>query len=400
MKTITFVGLGYIGLPTAIISAAAGNKVYGYDINKTLIDSLGKGKLSLYEPGLEDLFKIALGNKTFNPISEILESDIYVIAVPTPHKLVNGKNTFDDTFVMNAFNSIIPFLKDGNLVILESTSAIGTTEKLEATYLKFASKANVHFAYCPERVIPGSAIEEIINNDRVIGGTTPASTQMAIDFYASFVKGSLIGTNSRTAEMSKLAENSYRDVNIAYANQLSMLCDELDVNVYELVSLCNRHPRVSILNPGPGVGGHCIAVDPWFLIEASELNTTLILESRRINTAKEQWVVNKIIEATKNNIAAAKQIYLYGLTFKPNIDDFRESPSIRIYEALCQNNFTPISIDPFYNGDSFNIQDFKDCISKDGVHVFLVKHQFFVDNITTISNRSNLLDFCNLMSQI
>ena len=340
-EKVCVVGLGYIGLPTASLLATKGFQVYGIDVNESAVEMINSGKVHIYEPDLDIMVKAAVqsGNLKAGIVPET--SDIFILAVPTPFK---DDHKPDLTYVEQATKTIAPYIKPGDLVILESTSPVGTTEKVTEWILEeredltvteeINSNKGVFFvAHCPERVLPGHILRELVENDRIIGGINQNSTKKTVDFYKKFVKGKILETNARTAEMAKLTENSFRDVNIAFANELSMICDELNINVWELIGLANRHPRVNILQPGPGVGGHCIAVDPWFIVDAAPEQAKLIHTARQVNDYKPGYVIDKIREKAdkfKNPIIAC-----LGLAFKANIDDLRESPSVEIVEYLA-----------------------------------------------------------------
>lgn len=347
---ICVLGLGYIGLPTAAMFASRELSVIGVDINKSTVDTVNLGQIHIVEPGLEKVVYTAV-NKGFLYASSVpLAADVFLIAVPTPFKFLDGDEMLpqpDLSYIEAATQSISLVLKKGDLVVLESTSPVGTTEQV-AEWLAAArpdltfpqshgSASDIRIAYCPERVLPGHVIRELIKNDRVIGGMTNACSNLAADLYSILVEGKCHLTNARTAEMTKLTENSCRDVQIAFANELSIICDELDIDVWELISLSNRHPRINILNPGPGVGGHCIAVDPWFIISKTPDKSPLIRAARNVNDGKPTWVVNQIdkalLEVLKENPDKSMSdiiVACYGLTFKANIDDLRESPALQI----------------------------------------------------------------------
>jgi UDP-N-acetyl-D-mannosaminuronic acid dehydrogenase len=347
---ICVLGLGYIGLPTAAMFASRELSVIGVDINKSTVDTVNLGQIHIVEPGLEKVVHTAV-NKGFLYASSVpLAADAFLIAVPTPIQFLDGDEMLpqpDLSYIKAATQSISLVLKKGDLVVLESTSPVGTTEQV-AEWLAAArpdltfpqshgSASDIRIAYCPERVLPGHVIRELITNDRVIGGMTNACSNLAADLYSILVEGKCHLTNARTAEMTKLTENSCRDVQIAFANELSIICDDLDINVWELISLSNRHPRINILNPGPGVGGHCIAVDPWFIISKTPDKSPLIRAARNVNDGKPKWVVNQIdkalLEFLKENPDKSMSdiiVACYGLTFKANIDDLRESPALQI----------------------------------------------------------------------
>lgn len=398
-----FMGLGYIGLPTAIISSQHGINVCGVDINPKVVEKTNRGELHIVEPGLQDLLKKAVDNKSLVASTTPFESDVYLIVVPTPFK---AKHEPDISYVESATKTVIPFLKEGDLFIIESTSPVGTTEKMAE--LIFAErpelKGRIHIAYCPERVLPGNVIYELVNNDRVIGGIDDASADAAAEFYGKFVSGQLHKTNCRTAEMCKLVENSSRDVQIAFANELSMICEKAGINVWELISLANKHPRVNILQPGCGVGGHCIAVDPYFISSAFPNEAKIIAQARNINNYKSEWCVEK----AKNAILSFElengkkpQVALMGLAFKPNIDDLRESPAMKIAKHL----FAEMPDVKFYivepnisSHPDFDIVDFQTAFEQSDIVVYLTAHkQFF--KLPQEANDKLILDFCGVIKK-
>lgn len=347
---ISVVGLGYIGLPTATVFAQHNVEVIGVDVNKMAVDTINQGKIHIVEPDLDIAVQQCVSNGKLRATLVPEPAQAFLIAVPTPFK---GENYEPDlSYIESACNAIAPVLQKGNLVILESTSPVGATEQM-AEWLANArpdlsfpqqagENADICIAHCPERVLPGRVMQELIENDRIIGGMTEKCSKQAVDLYKIFVKGECIVTNSRTAEMCKLTENSFRDVNIAFANELSIICDKLDINVWELIRLANRHPRVNILQPGCGVGGHCIAVDPWFIVNKTPDLAKLIHTARLVNDNKPEWVINKVNEAViqvlHNNpskMISDVKIACLGLAFKPDIDDLRESPALKITEKLA-----------------------------------------------------------------
>ena len=398
-----FMGLGYIGLPTAIISSQHGINVCGVDINPKVVEKTNRGELHIVEPGLQDLLKKAVDSKSLVASTTPFESDVYLIVVPTPFK---AKHEPDISYVESATKTVIPFLKEGDLFVIESTSPVGTTEKMAE--LIFAErpelKGRIHIAYCPERVLPGNVIFELVNNDRVIGGIDDASADAAAEFYGKFVTGQLHKTNCRTAEMCKLVENSSRDVQIAFANELSMICEKAGINVWELISLANKHPRVNILQPGCGVGGHCIAVDPYFISSAFPNEAKIIAQARSINNYKSEWCVEK----AKNAILSFQlknckkpQVALMGLAFKPNIDDLRESPAMKIAKRL----FTEMPdvkfniVEPNISSHpDFDIVDFQTAFEQSDIVVYLTAHkQFFM--LPQEANDKLILDFCGVIKK-
>ena len=338
---VSVVGLGYIGLPTAAVIASRGVEVIGVDVSQHAVDTINQGKIHIVEPDLDMLVQSAVTTGKLRATIEPEPADVFLIAVPTPFS--NGYKP-DVSYIEAAVKKIAPVLQKGNLVILESTSPVGTTEKISEWMSEIRAdlsfphqnneQADIYIAHCPERVLPGYVIQELVTNDRVIGGLTPRCAEQAKDLYQLFVKANCIVTDSRTAEMAKLTENSFRDVNIAFANELSIICDKLKINVWELIQLANRHPRVNILNPGPGVGGHCIAVDPWFIVDSAPEQARLIRTAREVNESKPEFVINKIRKVSE----AFKQpkIALFGLAFKADIDDLRESPAVDIAEKVMQ----------------------------------------------------------------
>lgn len=339
-KTVSMIGLGYIGLPTAAVLAGRGINVVGVDINQYAVDTINQGRIHIVEPDLEAMVHEAVSNGRLRATTMPEAADVFLIAVPTPFK---GDHEPDLAYVEAAARSIAPVLKKGDLVILESTSPVGSTEKV-AQWLAEARPdltfphqvgevADISMAYCPERVLPGKVIHELVENDRVVGGMTPRCAAKACSLYKIFVEGECIITDARTAEMCKLTENSFRDVNIAFANELSLICDELSINVWELIRLANHHPRVKILQPGPGVGGHCIAVDPWFIVDKSPKTARLIRTAREVNDHKPHAVIEKVKTAAVN--FKNPKIACLGLAFKADIDDLRESPAIEVVKLLA-----------------------------------------------------------------
>ena len=398
-----FMGLGYIGLPTAIISSQHGINVCGVDINPKVVEKTNRGELHIVEPGLKDLLKKAVDSKCLVASTTPVESDVYLIVVPTPFK---AKHEPDISYVESATKTVIPFLKEGDLFIIESTSPVGTTEKMAE--LIFAErpelKGRIHIAYCPERVLPGNVIFELVNNDRVIGGIDDTSADAAAEFYGKFVSGQLHKTNCRTAEMCKLVENSSRDVQIAFANELSMICEKAGINVWELISLANKHPRVNILQPGCGVGGHCIAVDPYFISSAFPNEAKIIAQARSINNYKSEWCVEKAKNAIlsfelKNGKKAL--VALMGLAFKPNIDDLRESPAMKIAKHLVAEipdvKFNVVEPNISSHPD-FDIVDFQTAFEQSDIVVYLTAHkQFFM--LPQEANDKLILDFCGVIKK-
>jgi UDP-N-acetyl-D-mannosaminuronic acid dehydrogenase len=393
---VVTIGLGYIGLPTSALIASHGTSVLGVDINQKVVDTINQGKIHIIEPDLDEIVSKAVSNGFFKASTKPTTADFYLIVVPTPFK---GNHEPDISFVEAATKGIIPLLKKGDLYIIESTSPIGTTEKMQK--LIFASRPElegaIHIAYCPERVLPGNVMHELVENDRVIGGVDEASTQKAISFYKKYVKGELHGTNARTAEMCKLVENSSRDSQIAFANELSIICDKAGINVWELIKLANKHPRVNILQPGCGVGGHCIAVDPYFIVSDYPIESKMISTAREVNNYKSFWCAEKIqnekLQFELKNGRKPKTA-LMGLAFKPNIDDLRESPAKFIAQKVLQNsnNEEHFIVEPNIESHSvYKLTDYKKASEKADIVVFLVAHKEF-ENLK-ISNDKIIMDF-------
>lgn len=347
-ETISVIGLGYIGLPTAAIFASKGKKVVGVDINARAVETINRGAIHIVEPDLDQVVHAAVTRGDLRATTQPEAADAFLIAVPTPFK---DEHQPDLRFVKAAAESIAPVLKKGDLVILESTSPVGSTEQMadwlaaarpDLRFPQHGDTPDIFVAYCPERVLPGQVMVELINNDRVIGGMTPACSARASELYRLFLKGECVETNARTAEMCKLTENSFRDVNIAFANELSLICADQGINVWELIALANRHPRVNILQPGPGVGGHCIAVDPWFIVAQNPELARLIRTAREVNDAKPQWVLDQVKTALADCLtqtgkrASDITIACFGLAFKPNIDDLRESPAVGVAQKIAE----------------------------------------------------------------
>ena len=396
-----FMGLGYIGLPTAIIAAENGIEVIGVDINPQVVEMTNKGEIHIVEPGLQELCQQVVASGHLKASVEPEVSDVYLIVVPTPFK---GNHEPDISYVETATRSVIPLLKKGDLFVIESTSPVGTTEKM--TQLIFSLrpelKDNIFIAYCPERVLPGNVIYELVHNDRVIGGIDEESTETAVGFYSRFVKGTLHKTNSKTAEMCKLTENSSRDVQIAFANELSLICDTAGINVWKLIELANKHPRVNILQPGAGVGGHCIAVDPYFITAEFPYESQLIAKAREINNYKAFWCAEKIEkEMLKFELQHHRKpvVAMMGLAFKPNIDDLRESPAKYITTKVMQshNNADILVVEPNVKEHKvFKLTDYKVAYEKADIVVFMVAHNEFKELPHT--DDKIILDFCGINS--
>ena len=385
MRKICIMGMGYIGLPTGALLANRGYKVYGIDINQNVVDTINNGEIHIIEPELDAFVSAAVKSGSLVTNIEPAESDIFMIAVPTPfhadkvNKITNSPIPNVD-FIVNATKKIAPYIKPGNLILLESTSPVGTTDLMADILKKEGIDINkIFIAHSPERVLPGHIMRELIENDRVVGGINNESTKKAAAFYRTFVEGEVLETSARTAEMAKLTENSFRDVNIAFANELSMLCDDMDIDVGELISLSNKHPRVNILNPGCGVGGHCISVDPWFIVDSANGKAKMVEQARRTNDHKADWVIKKIKERAaifKKDNGRTPTIACMGLAFKPDIDDLRESPALYIASCL-DKEYEIVAVEPnIKSHHSLNLITLKDGLSKD-ICVYLVNHKEF-----------------------
>ncbi len=407
MKKVCVIGLGYIGLPTAAILASKGFDVSGVDINKEVVKSVNKHKSHISEPGLDKLLKQVVSTEKLHATNKIITADVFIITVPTPLKENLQPNI---SFVEDAVKQIALKINNGNLILLESTCPVGTTEQIvellrqERPDLSLPgdkdSASVVSIAYCPERVIPGKTLVEIVQNDRVIGGYTESCAKIAHTFYKSFVLGKCFITNARTAEMAKLTENAFRDVNIAFANEISMLCDDLDVDTRELIELANRHPRVNILSPGPGVGGHCIAVDPYFLISQCKDNSILMQAARQVNQKKVDWVMNKVkTYSEKFTLSSNFTIACFGLAFKADVDDLRESPALEIAKRinseiscnllLVEPNLICLPSD---TGLKIELSDLSYAISSADLLVLLVDHKEFKLLKPSYFNNKSILD--------
>lgn len=392
-------GLGYIGLPTAIIAAKHGIDVVGVDINPKVVEVTNQGKLHIIEPGMEEMLQEVIAAGKFKAYTTPQVSDAYFMVVPTPFK---GDHEPDVSYVEAATRAVLPLLKEGDLYVIESTSPIGTTEMMADIIFteRPELKDKIYIAYCPERVLPGNVIYELVHNDRVIGGLTPESTDKAIAFYSQFVKGELHKTNSRTAEMCKLTENSSRDVQIAFANELSLICDKAGINVWELINLANKHPRVNILQPGCGVGGHCIAVDPYFITADYPAESKIIATARNINNYKSFWCAEKVkstmLEFELKN-GRKPVVAMMGLAFKPNIDDLRESPSKTIVGKVMQmcNNADIMIVEPnVEEHKTFKLTPYQEAFDKADIVVMLTAHDQF--KALPWDENKIILDFCGI----
>lgn len=402
MKKVVFLGLGYIGLPTAAVAAAHGFEVIGVDVNPSVVETINQGKIHIVEPALGQVVRDVVQSGKLRAVCKPEAADAFFIVVPTPFK---QNHRADITYVEAATRSVIPYLQEGNLFVIESTSPVYTTERMAEVIYKERPelKGKIHIAYCPERVLPGNTLYELVHNDRVIGGIDPASTEKAIEFYSAFVQGKLHGTNARTAEMCKLTENSSRDSQIAFANELSMICDKAGINVWELIELANKHPRVNILQPGCGVGGHCIAVDPYFITADFPAESKLISDAREINNYKSFWCAEKVKNAMLEFELKHHRkpcVAMMGLAFKPNIDDLRESPAKYITTKVMQscNNADILVVEPnIKKHNVFKLTDYKEAYDKADIVVFLTAHipfrelEWRGDKVT--------LDFCGVFKK-
>ncbi|HIF9202275.1 TPA: UDP-N-acetyl-D-mannosamine dehydrogenase [Photobacterium damselae] len=403
-ETISVIGLGYIGLPTAAMFASRKKKVIGVDVNPHAVETINQGKIHIVEPDLDTIVSSAVAEGYLKAVTNPEPADAFLIAVPTPFLPCNEGDipAPDLSYIEAAAKAIAPVLKRGDLVILESTSPVGATEQLSAWLaearadLSFPQThnddADVNVAHCPERVLPGQVVRELVENDRVIGGMSSRCSERSVELYKTFVLGECVVTNARTAEMAKLTENSSRDVQIAFANELSIICDKLDINVWELISLANRHPRVNILQPGPGVGGHCIAVDPWFIVSKTPEEARIIHTARKVNDSKPEWVVNKVklavadfLQANPEKTARDITIACYGLAFKANIDDLRESPAMLITKKIAEMHVgRVIAIEPNINEIpkkliGVELVDIELALVEADIQVMLVDHKEFKD---------------------
>ena len=394
---ICVVGLGYIGLPTASLLATKGFEVHGVDVNEDVVSTINDGRIHIVEPGLDILVRSAVHSGNLHASTSATEANVFIIAVPTPF----GEGHQPDlTYVMAATETVAPFLRAGNVVILESTSPAGTTEKIASRLTELrpelTAEDRVFVAHCPERVLPGQILRELVENDRVVGGVDPESTDRAVSFYETFVSGQVLSTDARTAELCKLVENSYRDVNIAFANELSLVAHELHVDVWDLIRLANRHPRVNILQPGPGVGGHCLAVDPWFIVSGAPEQATLIRTGREVNEKKTHWVVSHV--KARADRFRAPVIACLGLSYKPNIDDVRESPALDIARNLTDTvDGTVLCVDPHVAPvEGLTHTDLDDALSRADIVVALVAHRSFKQLDRSKLRERVLIDTCGV----
>ena len=396
-----FIGLGYIGLPTAAIAAQHGIMVHGVDVNPKVVETINQGKIHIIEPGLEQVVKKGVEKGYFKASTTPAEANVHLVVVPTPFK---GNHEPDISFVESATLAVLPFLKENDTYIIESTSPVGTTEKMADLIFQRRPelKDKIYIAYCPERVLPGNVLHELVHNDRVIGGINPKSTEKAKEFYRTFVQGELHSTNARTAEMCKLTENSSRDAQIAFANELSFICDKAGINVWELIELANKHPRVNILQPGAGVGGHCIAVDPYFIVSDYPRESRLIGTAREINNYKAFWCAEKTKTAMLEfqlKHGRKPKTAIMGLAFKPNIDDLRESPAKYIAQKVMQseqNDF--LVVEPNIEAHSvFKLTNYKEAYEQADIIAFLVAHDEF--KTLKYNEEKIILDFAGVFKK-
>lgn len=419
-ETLSMIGLGYIGLPTATLFASRRKTVIGVDVNAYAVDTINQGRIHIVEPELDMLVQAAVHGGYLRATLTPEPADAFLIAVPTP--FLEG-NKPDLSYIADAAKAIAPVLQKGNLVILESTSPVGTTEQL-AQWLAEArpdlsfpqqagEEADIQVAYCPERVLPGRVVHELVSNDRVIGGMTQKATEMATALYRIFVEGALVPTNARTAEMCKLTENSFRDVNIAFANELSLICDRLNINVWELISLANRHPRVNILQPGAGVGGHCIAVDPWFIVDKTPEEARIVRLAREINDYKPDWVVEKVKAAIAGVLSlrpdarmADIKVACLGLAFKPDIDDLRESPAVGVAKKIASLGCKVHAVEPNITdlpaklqGLGIELSALGSAMADADVVCVLVKHRPFIEQVAEIRKHAQCIDVVGLFAE-
>jgi UDP-N-acetyl-D-mannosaminuronic acid dehydrogenase len=397
-KKICVMGLGYIGLPTAALLANRNYEVHGVDVVQSTVDTINDGNIHIVEPDLDTFVRAAVNSGKLKADTKPTEADIFIIAVPTPFHEGYVPNI---DYVVSATKAIAPFVKEGNIVILESTSPVGTTDKVEEVLKdEGVDTSKLYIAHCPERVLPGHIMRELVENDRIVGGTTKEATAKTVEFYNTFVSGEVLSTTARTAEMAKLTENSFRDTNIAFANELSILCDKFDIDVWELISLTNRHPRVNVLQPGAGVGGHCIAVDPWFIVHAGGDDAKIIRTAREINTYKTQWSIEKIknaaLEFEKEHGRKAK-VACMGLAFKPDIDDLREAPALFIAQSLKAQGLEILAVEPnIPTHKDFKIYEYDKAINEADIIVYLVGHKEF-KGIKIFGKE--VIDFCGITTK-
>jgi len=396
VKKICVIGLGYIGLPTASLLANRGYKVHGVDVVQKTVDIINQGKIHIVEPDLDTFVQSAVNSGNLIADTVATEADIFIVAVPTPFKDGFVPNI---DYIVSATKGLAPFVKPGNIIILESTSPVGTTDIMEETLKnEGVDTSEIYFAHCPERVLPGKIMHELVANDRIVGGTSEEATKRTAEFYRTFVSGEVLETDAKTAEMAKLTENSFRDVNIAFANELSMLSGKFGIDVWEVIELANRHPRVNILQPGCGVGGHCIAVDPWFIVDAAKGDAKIIRAAREVNDYKTEWVIEKVknsaLEFEKRHGRKAK-VACMGLAFKPDIDDLRESPALHIARSLKASDVDVLAVEPnISSSDEFDLVNHKESVNLADIIIFLVAHKEFLD--LDIEESKEVISFCKM----
>ena len=402
-KTVCVVGLGYIGLPTAALLANNGYQVLGVDLNTHAVETINQGRIHIVEPDLEAFVRSAVSAGCLKAFTTPQAGDVYMICVPTPFHEGMGIPQPNIDYVLTATRSIARFVKPGDLVILESTSPVGTTQQMaDVLRTEGVDVSQIHMAYCPERVLPGKIMTELVENDRVVGGLTPAATAVVAGLYRTFVRGCVLETDAKTAEMCKLTENSFRDVNIAFANELSLICAKEGINVWSLIQLANRHPRVKILQPGAGVGGHCIAVDPWFIVARDIENSRLIRTAREVNNYKTVWTIDQIKIAVADASARTgrkPKVACLGLAFKPDIDDLRESPALHIAETLLAQGYDVVAVEPnIASHEHFTLLTLDDALNTADVFAVLVKHRGFLDqSVKTALSERSAMDFCGVL---
>ena len=398
-EKVCVIGLGYIGLPTSVVLAQAGKQVVGVDVNPSAVASINSGRAHIVEPDLDGLLHSVVSRGALVARTEPERADVFVIAVPTPFR---GDHEPDLSYVEAASRAIAPHVSEGNLIVLESTVPPGATERMvewildERPDLAVADGAGFYAAHCPERVLPGRILIELVENDRVVGGVDDASTRVARDFYQGFVRGECVGTTARTAELAKLSENAFRDANIAFANELSMVADQLDIDVWELIALANRHPRVNILTPGAGVGGHCIAVDPWFIIDAAPEETPFMRAARETNLRKTDWVVERVVEALSSE--GTQTLACFGLSYKPDVDDLRESPAVEVVKKVFDRTGLPVLVvEPHIESlpgelvGKAELVEAEEAIGRAQVLVPLVAHKVFA-GLSGIGDKRRVVD--------
>lgn len=401
-QKVCVIGLGYIGLPTAALLASQGHEVVGVDINQHAVDTINSGRIHIVEPDLDAYVHSAVAQGRLRAYTAPQSADVFMICVPTPFHEGGDIPQPNVEYVQAATRSIAAYIKPGNLVILESTSPVGTTQMVADELARAGVDVGaVHIAYCPERVLPGKIMTELVENDRVVGGLAPEASRVVGAFYRGFVRGEVLETDAASAEMCKLTENSFRDVNIAFANELSLICDKAGIDVWKLIALANRHPRVNILQPGAGVGGHCIAVDPWFIVSRDPENARLIRTAREVNNHKTHWVIDRIKAAAADWMVAHNtkpRIACLGLAFKPDIDDLRESPALEIAMALHKQGYDVVAVEPnIEQHETLELVSLDSGLEKASLAVILVKHrQFLTQEVKERLRVAQVLDFCGI----